>query len=47
MAPNLVTLLGLIPNGLAVLIVLYYDTSMMSPLPLWVYAFAAFSIFFY
>ena len=47
MAPNLVTLAGLFPNFLAILAVLYYDTSMAEALPLWVNVFAAFSIFMY
>ena len=47
MAPNMVTLAGLFPNFLAILAVLYYDTSMAEALPLWVNVFAAFSIFMY
>ena len=46
-APNMITLLGLVGNGVGLLIMLSMDTTFSQELPVWVYLFGAFALFMY
>lgn len=47
MAPNLVTLTGMIGNMIALAIIFAQDTTYAKELPAWVYLFSAFTIWMY
>lgn len=47
MAPNLVTLVGLIINIAGAVIYLFFDTSLEAPMPAWMYFFSATAAFTY
>ena len=47
MAPNLVTLWGLVVLGSASLSMIYYDVSMTKELPSWTYLFSAIGVFIF
>lgn len=47
MAPNMVTLLGLVFNIVGLIVVFYYDPDFNKPSPSWTYLFYAFCIFMY
>lgn len=47
MAPNLVTLVGLIINISGAVIYLFFDTTLLAPMPAWMYFFSATTAFVY
>jgi ethanolaminephosphotransferase len=47
MAPNLITLIGLMVNISGVFVIMYYDSTLSYDLPRWVHFYTAFCVFAY